>query len=127
MKAENDAAIAQLTAAGAQRVYPVGGVPASPVTPYWVVSVDSGTSVNYRVGSVATSSALRVVVQLFGKTFNEAAFAAEKADAAFLDKRLSGVSTTPCRREIATNVQRDPDGGALMYGLHTYTSTSTPT
>ncbi len=128
MRVENAGAIAQLVAAGVQRAYPVGGVPTSPVTPYCVVSVDSGALQNYRVGSRATSRFTRIAVQLFGRTFDEAAFVAEKSDLAFEDKPLTvtGLDTTPCRREIATNIQRDPDGGSLMYGLHTYTFTASP-
>lgn len=124
MRAETDAAIAQLVAAGVARVYRIGAVPTSPVTPYCVLSVDAGSPRNYRTGSVATSRARRIAVQVVGKDYTEAAWAAEKADAAFLHKRLTGVNSTPCRREIATTIQRDPDGGALMYGLSTYTLTT---
>ena len=124
MKAQNDAAITAATTAWPQgHTYRVGEVPDNPATPYNVVSVDSGVSRNYRTASRSTSAQRRIVVQSVGATYNEAAFAVEKADAAFLDKRLTA-GATPARREIAGNVQRDPDGGVLMYALNTYTYTT---
>ena len=124
MKAQNDAAIAAAIAAwpGGQ-TYRVGEVPKLPATPYNVVSVDAGSPSNYRHGSRSTSRTWRIVVQSVGDTFNEAAFAVEKAEAAFLDQRISA-GTTPARREIAGSIQRDPDGGVLMYALNTYTYTT---
>lgn len=125
MKAEQDAVIAALTAAWPQgRVYNVGAVPASPVTPYVVVSVASGTPAKYRLGSKVSSSLFRAVIQNFGKSYGETSFAAEKADAALLDKRITAAHT-PCRREVATSVIRDPDGGSLLMTVHTYTFTTT--
>ena len=123
MKAQNDAAVAAAVAAWpGGHTYRTGEVPANPVTPYNVVSVDAGSPRNYRHGSQSSSRLWRVVVQSVGDTFNEAAFAVEKADAAFLDKRVAG--GTPARREIAGSVQRDPDGGVLFYCLNTYTYTT---
>jgi hypothetical protein len=120
----NDAAVtAARTAWTGGHVYRVGEVPANPATPYLVVSVDSGTARNYRKASVASSRYWRLSAQAVGDTYNEAAFAAEKAAAAFLDKRVTG-SCTPCREETAADVQRDPDGGVLMYALLTYTFTT---
>lgn len=131
MREINDAAVAALGAAWvADRVYRVGqldDLAAAPSTPYAIVSVDSGMPRNYRTGSRHSSKFYRIAVQVVGDTYNEAAFAAEKADDAFLDKRLTvtGYVCTPCRREV-TNIQRDPDGGVLMYGLTTYTFTASP-
>jgi len=123
MKAQNDAAIAAAIAAwpGGQ-TYRVGEVPKLPATPYNVVSVDAGSPSNYRHGSRSTSRLRRIVVQSVGDTFNEAAFAAEKGEAAFLDKRIG--NGTPCRRDLAGSVQRDPNGGVLFYCLNTYTYTT---
>ena len=124
MKALNDAAVAALEAVWAPgRVYRIGKVGDLPDTPYVVVGVDSGVNQNYRTGSRATSQAHRITVQVVGESYNEAAFAAEKADEAFLDKRITP-DCTPCRRDVGTSIQRDPDGGALMYGLSTYTFTA---
>ena len=129
MKAHNDAAVSALQAAwAAGRTYRVGEVPNKPVTPYNVVSVSAGGPRNYRVGSVHTAKFFRLSVQSVGATYNEAAFAVEKAALAFLDRRLtvSGQDCTPARLESPANVQRDPDGGVLMYALSTYTFTSSP-
>jgi len=120
MRTQNDAALAAATAAWSTgHTYRTGEVPTNPATPYNIVSVDAGLPSNYRHGSRSTSRAWRIVVQSVGDTFNEAAFAVEKADAAFLDQRISA-GATPARREIAGSIQRDPDGGVLMYALTTY-------
>jgi hypothetical protein len=121
VKAETDAAVAALTAVWtAGQVHKVGAVPDSPATPYAVVSVSAGIPQNYRGGSAATTTARRVAVQYVGRTYDECAFAVQKGDAAFLGKRISPANT-PCRREIEPTIQRDPDGGALMYALGTFT------
>ena len=123
MRTQNDAAIAAALAAWPTgHTYKTGEVPETPATPYNVVSIDAGTPANYRHASRSTSRTWRIVVQSVGATFNEAAFAVEKADAAFLDKRVAG--GTPARREITGTVQRDPDGGGLMYALNTYLYTT---
>ena len=123
MKAEQDAAVAKLVAGWTTgRTYNVGEVPGSPVTPYRVVSVTAGDPRNYRTGSRASSRFIRVTVQHFGKSFSEVAFASDKTEATLLDERI-GADWTPCRREVATPVIRDPDGGALLMTVHTYTTT----
>lgn len=127
MKAHQDAAVAALLAAWPSgRVYAVGAVPASPVTPYIVLGVDGGLPGNYSLASEHGSKSYRVAVQLVGKTYGEVAAVAEKADVALLDQRLivTGFDTTPCRVEIAPKIQRDPDGGAFLYALATYTYTA---
>lgn len=129
MKSETDAAVAAAVAAWPQgRTYRVGEVPPSPVTPYNVVGVDSGLSRNYRKGSTASSRLHRLSVQSVGKDATEVIIAIEHARAAFLDQRLpvSGAATTPCREETAADVQRDPDGGALLYAFHSYKFTTNP-
>jgi hypothetical protein len=123
MKAEQDAAIAALKAGWTTgRTYDAGNVPDLPVTPYRVVSVTAGEPRNYRAGSRASSKFHRVTVQHFGKSFGEVAFASDKTEATLLDKRI-GPEWTPCRREVATPVIRDPDGGSLLMTVHTYTTT----
>lgn len=130
MKAETDAAVAAAKAAWPQgRTYRVGEVPPSPVTPYNVVSVDSGLARNYRRASRASSRHHRLSVQSVGATVGETQFAVEKAQTAFLDKRLTlaGHTATPCREETSADVQRDPDGGVMFYALQTFTFTTSPT
>lgn len=130
MRAHNDAVVAALEAEWpAGRVYRAGEVPGKPVTPYLVVSTDSGLPVNYRVCGDTKSFQFRAAVQIVGRVYDEAADAAGFADAALKGRvvTVAGRETTPCRREIATAIRRDPDGGGLLYGLHTYVFTSNPT
>ena len=129
MKAETDAAVAALQAAWPiGRVYRVGDVPSNPVTPYVVLGVDSGASVTRRHASSGSSRLHRISAQSVGVDMAELTQAVEASTAAFLDKRLTvaGRATTPCREELAADPQRDPDGGALLYALQTFTFTTTP-
>ena len=129
MKAEIDAAVAALQATWPQgRTYRVGAVPTNPVTPYNVVSVDSGISRNYRRAAGASSRLHRLSVQSVGRDAAEIAFAVERAQTAFLDKRLAvaGKAATPCREETPADVQRDPDGGVLLYAFQSFQFTTTP-
>lgn len=120
MRAEQDATTAALRASWpGGRTYNVGEV-ASPVTPYLDVAVSLGTPVNYRAGSRTAARTYRATVRSFGRTFAEVAFAAEKADAALLDERITA-EHSPCRAEVATGVIRDPDGGGLLMAVRTYT------
>lgn len=121
MQAETDAAVAALQEVwtGAQ-VHKVGEVPSMPATPYAVVSVSAGVPRNYRAGSASTTASRRLSVQYVGRDYDECAFAVEKGDAAFLGKRITP-ERTPCRRELEPSIQRDPDGGVLMYALGTFT------
>lgn len=108
------------------RVHRAGEVPASPVTPYNVISCDSGMPENYRIIAQHGSRQFRVIVQSVGATVGECAFAIEKADAAFLDHALTvdGFDAAPCRLEIPGSPRRDQDAGGLMYALSTYTFTA---
>lgn len=120
MKAENDAAIAQLASKGVP-VFPIGGVPKMQDGPYAVVGTDPGTPNNYLLAGIHGTRTYRITVQCNGDTYNEAAWVAEKADAAFLDQPLEGVTDQNGQRELTPTIIRDPDGGGLMYGLATYT------
>lgn len=120
MKAFNTAAVAAAEAAwNAQQVHKVGEVPASPATPYTVLSVTSGRPENYRTHGKHGSKSYRIVAQMVGRTYDEVAFAVEKTDAAFEDKRLTGVTGYDCGpcvgdERVASPVIRDPDGGVLL-------------
>ena len=123
MKAEHDATVAKLKASWPTgRVYNVGEVPASPTYPYLDVVVAAGDPVNYRVAPQHSSLIYRAVVRSFGRNVSEVSFAAEKADAALLNKRVAA-GYAPCRRELATSVIRDPDAGGVLMTVHTYTFT----
>lgn len=121
MRAEQAAVVAKIKTLQS-RVYDVGAVPASPTTAYLDVAVAAGSPGNYRVAPQHSTETFRAVVRSFGRDVNEVAWAAEKADEALLNKRISP-DYSPCRRELATSVMRDPDGGGLLFTVHTYTFT----
>lgn len=123
MKAEHDATVAKIKATWPQgRTFDVGNVPDLPVTPYHDVAVAAGTPTNYRVAPQHSRETFRAVVRSFGRDVAEVSFAAEKADAALLNKRVAD-GYSPCRRELASSIMRDPDGGGLLFTVHTYTFT----
>ena len=122
MSAESDAVVAALkTAWPAGRVYKVGEVPLSPVTPYMDVAVGRGAPRNRRHASSGSSRFFRATVRIFGKNDAELDFIV-RAETALLDKRVTPTAT-PCRQEITTQPMRDPDAGALLMILQTYTFT----
>lgn len=123
------AVVAAAVAAWPQgRVFKLGEVPSSPVYPYNVVGCDAGRPGDYRVSASHGSRLVRVTVQSVGRTFDEAGFAVERGEAAFLDQPLTvdGWVTTPGRVEITPVVTRDPDGGGVLYALATYLFDATP-
>lgn len=107
-----DAVTQAETAWNANQVHPTGGVPASPVTPYLVLSVTAPGDTNPRAGGRSGSRAAWVVVQAVGRTADEVDFAVSKADAAFLGKRLNG--STPALRDVPSPLLRDPDAGGQL-------------
>ncbi|HET6816885.1 MAG TPA: hypothetical protein VFH66_06625 [Mycobacteriales bacterium] len=126
----NTAALAKARAAwNAAQVHAVGKVPDNPTTPYLVGSVSSGASVSPRLSGEHGGRPYRIVWQAVGRTLDEVTFAADKADAAFLDQALSvtGQDCTLCEPEVTSPVIRDPDGGALLTCTLTYTFTAYPT
>jgi hypothetical protein len=125
MKAVNDAAVSRLEDAGVVRVFSAGEVPSSPGLPYAVVSTDAGTPNNYRLSAQHGARRWRVNVQCIGRTYDECARTAERADDAFLDQPLTEVdeAASPCVRDLGTVPERDPDAGGVLYALMSYTFT----
>lgn len=131
MEAENAAALAAARAAwNATQVWPTGGVPTTPTTPYLVVSVTAGAGQSYTLDTSYGVKAYRVVVQAVGKTIGEVSRAIDKADVAFEDKRLTipGMDCTPLAgsERVASPVIRDPDGGGLLTCTVLYPFAVTP-
>lgn len=128
LTALNTAAVEAFQIVGFAAVYPAGQVPDKPATPYAVVAVGVGAPRGYRLAAAHGNQVHRISVQCFGATYNECAFVVDKADAALLDVALEAPAyeTSRCRRELATEIRRDPDGEVLMYALLTYTFTATP-
>lgn len=118
---ELDLLTARMVAAGAKRVYKVGAVPASPVAPYAVVSLSTGTPTSARSDGRSVGLVRSIIVQNFGPSWEAVTHMARYADAAFKDQPLTEFPGDPyCTRTLATDVIRDPDGEVLLYVLHTY-------
>lgn len=106
---------------GPSRVYALGKVPASPVYPYVVMSLDTGRTTNRRGGGPGRK-VRRLVVQMFGRSVDSVLAVAEQIDAAFEDAVIVELPDRPAsRREVGANPYRDPDTGGVITALHTYT------
>lgn len=131
MKAELAAALdAMRTGWRPTQVHEVGKVPASPVTPYAVVSVSTSSRGNVNMAGQSGSVAFRVVIQCFGKTLTEISAPIEAADAVFLSGPLAveGWDTAPVdpSEVVSSQVIRDPDGGGLLACTLIYPITAFP-
>lgn len=129
MRAFQAAAVARARDfSGAVLVYDLGAVSKKPATPYLEVGVSSGSGQNTLLHGVHGGNEYRVTVRAVGDSYNEAAFAVEKAEAAFKSQRLvvGGFDTTPCQGQVASPVIRDPDGGVLFSCLLTYVFNAYP-
>lgn len=108
------------TVGGIVRVYEAGSVPKSPDGAYVALSLDTGTPSTYSLDSSSDSMHL-LAVQCYGSTQDSALDMARRADLAFRDRVLTELPGEPmCNRTLATQPNRDPDGGGLIYVLHTY-------
>lgn len=115
-----DTLIAHLLTTPVDRAYKVGAVPASPVSPYCVVSLDSGTPQSKRVSGGSSVLLRSLSVQMFGTSVAGVELMQAAADNAFRDTYLP-ISDAPfSERVIATPVARDPDGEVLLHTLHVY-------
>lgn len=119
MRALNAAAKARAEAAwSGGRVYLLGSVPPTPVTPYLVLSVTSGAPGGYTLDVAHGYKLHRLVAQAFGNNADEVGFAVEKIDAAFTDQTLTvtGVECGPMAGDerVSSPVTRDPDAGSLL-------------
>lgn len=133
MRAFNTAAVTKAEGTWtADRVHKAGAVPPTPPTPYMVVAVTSGAPENYRNSGQSGSRKSRIVVQAVGATYDEVAFAVEKADSAFEDKSLTvtGFDCGPCTGDdrVASPVIRDPDAEqfltcTVIYPFHAFPTT----
>lgn len=119
MRDLNAAALARATSTWPDgRVYLLGEVPPSPVTPYVVLSVGSGAPSGYTLDVTHGLKLHRLVAQGFGRTIAEVGFAVEKIDAAFTDHVLT-VAGSECGpmagdERVASPVTRDPDVDGLL-------------
>lgn len=112
----------------ADQVHEVGEVPDKPTFPYLVLSVTAPGDSNPRLGARSGSQYGWIVGQAVGRTQSEVAFAVEKADAAFLGKKLdvADLNTRPATRREPSTITRDPDAGGLLTCTLIYRFTTTP-
>jgi hypothetical protein len=116
-----DLLLARATTAGISRAYKLGAVPSSPVYPYAVLGLDTGTPVSTRVGGDSPDLRYLLTVQMFGKVDDSVRAMATAADVAFKDATLTQLDRDPfCWRVLSTPITRDPDTGGVLYALHTY-------
>lgn len=111
------------------RVHKIGDVPKNPATPYLAVSVSSGLADNRRNGGGYGSKSYRVTAMAVGRNADEVAYAADKAEAAFLERSIPAPDhdTTPAESEVSSPIIRDPDAGGLLSVTLTYTFHAYPT
>lgn len=108
------------------RLYPVGGVPTSPIYPYGVLSAVLGHSDGYSLDARHLVRHGRVVAQTFGRTADSALDHMDKITARLLDKTLAatGLQCTPCRAELDPAVVRDPDAAGVIGVTATFAFTA---
>lgn len=107
---------------GILRVYKFGSVPVmqSPIQPYVVLSLDTGTPSTYTLDS-RSNSAVWLTAQCFALTTDGARDMAKRCDLAFRDVALTNLPDSPfCNRLRGGNPSRDPDGEPLIQILHVY-------
>jgi hypothetical protein len=114
----------------ASRVYPIGGVPGSPATPYAALGVDSPAYTNGNLAAQAGGRRHTIAVQVVGANKAEVDFGAEKVAAAFLEHSLSvaGFDCAPPNPEdvVSSPVIRDPDAGGVLVCTVLYPFTAYP-
>ena len=116
-----DLLVARMKSAGAQRVYKVGNVPASPGDAYAVLSLTTPRTVSRRTSGDTSASQRILSAQCFGRSEEAVMDMAEYADEAFQEKALTEFPREPfCTRDLNIGPTRDPDGGGWLYILHTY-------
>jgi hypothetical protein len=109
---------AHAEAAGITRVYSTGKVPSSPVAPYVVIDLDTGTPGAARLA--ADNLWHRIICQVFGQTRESVNAVAGQLDDAFRNRTLSDLPGAPfSRRELAGQLVRDQPGDLLGL-IHTY-------
>jgi hypothetical protein len=112
------------------RVHPIGGVPASPATPYAAVGVDSPSYTNGNLAAQAGGQRHTIAVQVVGANKAEVDFGAEKAAAAFVEHSLAvaGFDCAPPNPEdvVSSPVIRDPDAGGVLVCTVLYPFTAYP-
>lgn len=119
------AAVDHLTAAGIKRAYPQGGVPASPVYAYVVVTVSRVTPGAYGLAGGHGVVTWRLTTQVFGRTSAEVAAVEDIAFNALQDRQLlPGIECGPCDLQVS-NATRDSDDDGVLGVTSSYLFTVT--
>lgn len=110
------------------RLYPLGGVPASPSYPYGVYSASLGRGDVTGLDGLEGIRWGQVVLQTFGRTADSALSLGEQVRSHLVGKRLviTGYETTPCEQGLDPSVIRDPDDAGVIDVTQTFTFTATP-
>lgn len=101
---------------GFTRVYPMGGVPATPGYPYVVIGYAPNAPEVRDLGG-SGEQLRRFTVQHFGKTSDSVEDQADTTFATFDGKQVDGET---CLQEIASPLFRDPDDAGVLSTTHTY-------
>lgn len=121
----NKAAVDALTAAGIKRVYPMGGVPASPTYAYVVVTVTRVTPGAYALAGGHGVITWRLTTQTFGRTTAEVEAVDSLAFDALQDRQLLPlIECGPCDLQVS-NATRDPDDDGVLGVTSSYLFTVT--
>lgn len=125
----NNAAVSRATAAGVNRAYLQGSVPANPVLPYAVLAVTFDGAETYTLDARHGVKRLRLTTQAFGKALADAVDTDARLRAAFLDERLpaAGWDCDPASLQVGGAIVRDPDAGQVVGITSTYLFTAEET
>lgn len=116
-----------VSAAGVTRLYNQNAVPASPAYPYQTIAVTPDRTDVYTLEATHSIRTYRIVLQSASRTIAGALDVDEIATLALLDKRLvvDGYDCTPCRIELGSAMNRDPDDNGVLVVTTTLTFTAT--
>lgn len=116
-----DSLVARAEGAGVLRAYKVNEVPETPDGDYIVLTLGEGARASTRVDGRSPSRSHPLTVQIFAATDDGITTLVGLVEDAFYDQLLNELDGEPfCWRELQIGPTRDPDGGGLLYVLHTY-------
>lgn len=122
MIALTNAAVAKLTAAPITRVYKEGSVPASPLSPYLIVSATFDRAAAYTLDADHGVGDYRITTRSISTSYDGAVDTDARARTALLDQRftVAGKTYGPGRLQVGSALVRDPDGGSVLTVTSTY-------
>lgn len=117
-----DSVVDAIEAAGVNRVYKEGAVPASPGFPYCIVTVSFDRAAGYTLDATHGVGDYRVTTRSVGSNFDGAIDTDDRARYALLDQTFYAFDKSfgPGRLQVGSAVVRDPDGGSVITVTSTY-------